>query len=75
MSTARPEPLPLGTHVAFDIAQGLTVGEGVVREAEYDDGWRYRIDVTAGDRGDMHRGPTGELWAWDFEVAPLAAPT
>ena len=63
-------PLPKGTRVAFDIAQGLNVGRGVITAAEYDDGWLYRIDVTDGDRADMHRHENGELWVCDFEVTP-----
>ena len=65
------QPLSLGTPVAFDIAQGLAVGEGVIREGHYDEGWLYRIDVTAGDRADSERHESGELWVCDFEVRPL----
>jgi hypothetical protein len=38
-------PLPIGTQVAFDIAQGMATGRGVVIAAEYDDGWAYRLDA------------------------------
>jgi len=64
-------PLKPGTRVRFDIAQGLAVGEGIVCEADYDDGWLYRIDVTGGSRGDIHRGADGELWVCEFEVQPV----
>jgi hypothetical protein len=64
-------PLQPGMRVRFDIAQGQATGEGVVREAEYDDGWLYRIDVLSGDRADAHRRDDGQLWLCDFEVRPV----
>ena len=66
----KQRPLPTGTPVDFDIAQGLAVDKGVIRAAEYDDGWLYQLDVVAGDRADSQRNEGGELWAWDFEVRP-----
>ena len=64
----RQHPLKSGTPVAFDIAQGLAVGNGVVTAAEYDDGWLYRIAVTDGDAADTHRNKAGELWVCEEEV-------
>ena len=64
------KPLPVETEVQFDIGQGLSVGKGIVRAAEYDDGWLYRIDVREGDPADIHRNEQGELWVCDFEVGP-----
>ena len=64
----RPEPLPNGTTVHFDISQGLAVGEGVIRDALYDEGWLYRLDVLSGENVDAERNADGELYAWDFEV-------
>ena len=60
MTNEQTARLPEGTRVAFDIAQGLTTGEGVILGAEYDDGWLYRI-ATAEE----------ELNVWDFEVRVL----
>lgn len=61
-------PLPAGMQVAFDIAQGRAVGQGVIAAVEYDDGWLYRLDVLEGDPADDHRNERGELWVCDFEV-------
>lgn len=61
-------PLPRGTHVEFDTTEGLAVGTAVVLDAEYDDGWLYRLDVTGGDAAAVHRNQRGELWACEFEV-------
>ena len=66
-------PFANGTRVDVDIAQGLSVCEGIITASEYDDGWAYRIDVTSGDRCDMHRrggNPDAELWVCEFEVTP-----
>ena len=49
MSRVRTEPLPAGTPVSVDIAQGLAVAEGAIAESRWDDGWMYRVDVTGGD--------------------------
>jgi hypothetical protein len=70
MPKAKNPPLPIGTPVAIDIAQGLSVARGTITAAEYDDGWMYQIDITGGDRCDAHRNDSGELWVCDFEVAP-----
>jgi hypothetical protein len=64
------KPLPLGTRVSIDIAQGLAIAEGVVAEACYDDNWMYRIDITVGDKCNEHRNAAGELWLNDFELKP-----
>lgn len=42
--------------------------EGVIRDAIYDEGWFYRIEVTAGDQMTEHRNDDGELWVYDSEV-------
>ena len=62
------ERIEIGTHVRFDIAQGMATGEAIVLDAEYDGGWLYLLDVTSGDRADSHRNEQGELWACDFEI-------
>ncbi|GAB6184525.1 hypothetical protein [Thermopirellula anaerolimosa] len=71
MANTKKPPLPIGTPVAIDIAQGMSVAQGVIAAAEYDDGWLYRIDVTGGDDCQLHRNPDGELWVSDFEVTPM----
>jgi hypothetical protein len=57
-------PLPVGSHVAINIAQGMSVTQGVIAAAAYDDGWMYRIDVTGGDDCDMHRTADGHWRRW-----------
>jgi hypothetical protein len=37
-SNKKTPPLPIGTRVQIDIAQGMDVAKGVIRDAEYDDG-------------------------------------
>jgi hypothetical protein len=64
-------PLPIHTEVEVDIAQGLACCRGRILEAEYDDGWLYRVEVTAGDPCDDHRNEDGDLWVCLFEVTPV----
>jgi hypothetical protein len=64
-------PPPIHTEVDVDIAQGLARCRGRILEAEYDDGWLYRIEVTRGDACDDHRHADGELWVCEFEVTPV----
>ena len=54
--------------MAIDIAQGMATARGVIAEAEYDDGWLYRIDVTEGDDCQLHRRTDGQLWVCESEV-------
>ena len=70
MRKTKNPPLPVGTHVEINIAQGLAVAQGTITAADYDDGWLYRVDVTDGDDCSAHRNGTGELWVCDFEVKP-----
>ncbi len=66
--------LPVGSKVAFDIAQGLDTGKAVIvgREQDEDDGhWLYKLDVIEGSKADLHRDKNGELWVNDFEVRPI----
>ena len=70
MPKPKTPPLPIGTLVNIDIAQGDCIAHGVVREAEYDEGWHYRVEVTGGDDCNRHREQSGELWCCDFEVQP-----
>ena len=73
MPKTKTPPLAVGTPVTISIAQGLSVARGVITAADYDDGWLYRVDVTAGDDCHTHRNPAGELWVCDFEVTPEGA--
>ncbi len=73
MQRARTEPLPAGTPVSVNIAQGRAVAEGVIAESHWDDGWLYRVDVTGGDGCDEHRDGDGQLWVCDFEVTAREA--
>ena len=73
MRKPKTTPLVIGTLVAVDIAQGLSMAQGQITAAEYDDGWFYRIDVTDGDDCHRHRDEAGELWVCDFEVRPIGS--
>ena len=64
-------PLPVGTKVRFDIAQGLDTGEAVLRQAEYDEGWLYLLDVVGGSPANAQRNEEGELWVWEGEVTVI----
>jgi hypothetical protein len=68
MRKTKGQPLPIGTPVEIDIAEGLDIAQGVITAADYDDGWAYRIDVTAGSRCDAHRNDAGELWVCQHEI-------
>ena len=66
--------LPVGTKVAFNLAQGLDIGKAVITDIDEDkdDGHLYyMLDVVEGSQGDMHRDKNGELWVNDFEVRPI----
>jgi len=73
MPRTKTPPLPIGTRVDIDIAQGMSASQGVIVAAEYDDGWLYRIDVTGGDDCEAHRNAAGELWVCGFEAKPSGA--
>jgi hypothetical protein len=73
MRTSKEQPLPLGTTVDINIAEGLDVARGVITAAKYDAGWLYRIDVTSGGRCDAHRNDAGELWVCQHEITPANA--
>jgi hypothetical protein len=65
----RPPRLPNGTPVQVRSDHFVGECDGVITAARYDDGWLYRLEVTAGDRLEGERNADGELWVWDFEVA------
>jgi len=71
MLKPRTPALKIGTPVAVNIAQGLAITRGVVAASHYDDGWLYRIDVTAGDDCREHRNELGELWVCDTEIESI----
>jgi hypothetical protein len=73
MPKTKKPPLPVGTPVTINIAQGMSVAQGVVAAAEYDDGWMYRIDVSSGDDCQVHRNPNDELWVCECEVTPIGS--
>ncbi len=72
MPKPKEPPLPIGTAVNIDIGQRHSVAQGVIKAAEYDDGWLYRIDISGGDDCNQHREQSGELWCCDFEITPAS---
>ena len=73
MRTTHPPHLSTGTrvHVRSDHFAGQC--DGIITACRYDEGWLYRLDVTAGDRLEEHRNERGELWVCDFEIRPIEA--
>ena len=69
----RPPRLSNGTPVHVRGDHFAEECEAVVADADYDEGWLYRIDVTAGDRLEEQRNQCGQLWVCAFEVQPIAA--
>jgi hypothetical protein len=67
----RPPRLPNGTPVHVKSGHFAEECDGVVTMGEYDGGWLYRVEVTAGDAPAVARNKEGEYWFWDFEVTPL----
>ena len=65
---ATVERLPDGVRVRVSSPHFKEKCEGVVRDACYDEGWMYRIEVTSGDDPVMARESNGELWLLDSEV-------
>ena len=65
----RPPRLPDGSRIHVRSGHFSQECDGIITRAEYDDGWLYRIEVTAGDRLDKQRNEDGELWVCDFEVS------
>lgn len=68
-----PARIPDGTPVHVRSEHFVEECDGIIAEADYDDGWFYRIEVTTGDRIDSERNEKGELWVCDFEIVPLEA--
>lgn len=60
-----------GTAVRVTSPHFVEECEGIITQGHFDEGWFYRIEVTAGDRMDKHRHDDGELWVCDFEVQPI----
>ncbi|MCZ6888374.1 MAG: hypothetical protein O7H39_07750 [Gammaproteobacteria bacterium] len=46
--------------------------DGVITAAHFDNGWLYRVDVSAGDGLNVQRSEDGELLLCDFELRPVA---
>lgn len=53
-----------GPHFSYDCV-------AVIKEALYDDGWLYRVEVISGESPELAREKSGEIWLCDFEVKPL----
>jgi hypothetical protein len=71
-------PFSIGTRVTFDV-EDLVGGRAIIAEAEYDDGWLYRLDAVELMRGDapllarlVNVESDGSAWLCEHEVRPLA---
>ena len=69
--TTRPEPIPDGTRVHVRSDHFPEECDGVIREATYDEGWIYRIEVTSGDKPEAATNEDGSVWVCEFELQPL----
>jgi hypothetical protein len=72
MTTSKTRGLAVGTRVHVRSAHFVEQCDGIITATHYDDGWLYRIQVTAGDRLDQERNDDGELWVCDFEAEPIS---
>ncbi len=72
MTTSKTSALAVGAAVHVRSAHFAGECDGIVTATDYDGGWLYRIQVTAGDRLDQERNDEGELWVCDFEAGPIA---
>ena len=70
-NTKRPPRIPNAARVRVESEQLSAACDGRVTGAKYDEGWLYRIDVTAGDQMDSERDERGELWVCGFEIASV----
>ena len=69
--TRRSKRLPNGARVHVRSAHFPEECDAVVREAVYDAGWLYRVDVTRGKKPRDATHQDGSVWVWDFELRPL----
>jgi hypothetical protein len=67
----RPPRLANGTPVHVKSGHFAEECDGRITMGEFDGGWLYRVEVTAGDAPAVARNKEGEYWFWDFEVSPL----
>ena len=67
----RPPRLPNGTRVHVRSDHFAEECDAVVTKGEWDDGWLYRVNVTAGQTPKDAQHKDGTVWVWDFEVTAL----
>ena len=67
----RPPRLPNGTRVHVRSDHFVEECDAVVTKGEWDDGWLYRVNVTAGQTPKDAKHDDGTVWVWDFEVTAL----
>ena len=64
--------IPIDTRVHVRSPHFREECDGVIREAVFDDGWLYRIEVLAGQEPEAARKKDGSVWVWDFEAKPVS---
>jgi len=64
-------PLAVGVKVHVKSEHFAEECDAVIREAVYDEGWIYRVDVTHGEKPKAAIHKDGCVWLCDFEVHPL----
>ena len=70
-TTARPARIPDGTSVHVRSAHFTEECDGVIREATYDEGWIYRIEMTGGEKPQAATNEDGSVWVCEFELQPV----
>jgi len=67
--------LPKRTRVIFNIAQGLSIGSGIIidlKKGPEDTCFVYKIDLIEGENMEMHKNKDGEIWVNAFEIKEVA---
>ena len=67
----RPPRLKNGTRVHVRSDHFVEECDAVITKGEWDDGWLYRVEVTAGQTPKDAQHDDGTVWVWDFEVTAL----
>jgi len=69
--TMRPARIPDGTRVHVRSDHFSEECDAVIREAVYDEGWIYRVEVTGGGKPEAATNEDGSVWVCEFELQLL----
>ena len=71
LKTNKPEPLAIGARVHVRSDHFPEECDAVIREALFDEGWLYRVEVTRGKKPKDATEKDGSVWVCAFEVMPI----